>query len=137
MPLSKRSLTNLAGCHPLLTDLLTAVNEIVPCEVVCGWRNEADQNAAFAAGTSDRQWPNGRHNNTLPDGMPYSMAADVCPLPINWDNTNAFYFFAGIVIAQAKEIGINIIWGGNWANDNLIVHQKGLNDLDHFEIKGE
>jgi peptidoglycan L-alanyl-D-glutamate endopeptidase CwlK len=136
MPLSIRSLTNLAGCHPDLLRLISAVNEIVPCEVICGFRGEVAQNQAFAEGKSDKKWPDGKHNKTLPSGEPYSDAADVVPLPINWDDKVKFYHFAGVVRAVSALKGIPIRWGGDWDSD-FDLHDQNLYDLPHFERIGE
>ena len=38
-------------------------------------------------------------------------AVDLAPFPIDWNNTKQFYYFAGMVLAVAKDMGIKIRWG--------------------------
>ena len=53
-------------------------------------------------------------------------AVDVAPYPIDWSDTNRFDILAEHIKKKAKEIGINIQWGGDW---------KTLIDKPHYEIK--
>ena len=127
MNFSKRSLAELATVHHDLRALFTAVNEHRPCTILQGHRNEADQNAAFASGKSKLRWPNGKHNS-LP-----SLAVDAAPDPVDWSNWQAFYEFAGYVLATADAMGLNIRWGGNW-NGGPVPRGQPFTDLPHFEL---
>ena len=137
---SKTSHARLATCHEELIIIFDAVLQIHDCTILCGHRNKADQNAAFASGASQKQWPDGNHNK-LP-----SMAVDAQPyIPdIKLDGNNArhlkyFYCFAGIVIATATmlynygEIKHLLRWGGDWDSDRNMDDQN-FNDLYHFEL---
>lgn len=107
-PLSARSRKNLATCHPLLRDLFEAVHERFPLEVICGHRNRTDQLKAFKAGASKLQWPNSKHN-------PWpSLAADVCPIPIDWTNIGAFEDLALVVKEVAQDLKITVRHGADW-----------------------
>lgn len=86
--------------------------------VLCGHRGQADQDAAFAAGTSKLKWPRGKHNK-----MP-SLAVDVAPEPIDWNNVAAFEKLAKHMLEIAAEEGVDIVWGGAWK----------MRDLVHFEL---
>lgn len=116
--LSARSRRELATCHEDLRRLFKAVNEEIPLEVICGHRGKAAQNQAYAEGRSKFAWPNSRHNS-LP-----SEAVDVCPLPIDWNDTAAFKRLAEVVKTTALKLGIEITWGGDWR----------MRDLVHFEL---
>lgn len=122
-----RSNVNLESCHDDLIKLFNKVVSGFDCSVICGYRNEADQNKAFNEKRSKVKFPNGKHN-TLP-----SRAVDVVPYPIDWNDTKRFYFFGGYVIATAKSMGIKIRWGGDWDGDTLVGDQS-FNDLPHFEL---
>ncbi len=87
--------------------------------VICGHRDEAAQDAAYAAKTSKLKWPNSRHNS-LPSG-----AVDLAPLPLKWNDKKSFVAMAKIVKAAAEKLGIEIEWGGDWAQ---------FADLDHFQL---
>ena len=51
------------------------------------------------------QYPNSKHNK-LP-----SKAVDVAPYPIDWNDPDRFYHFAGYVRGIAEGMGIKIRWG--------------------------
>lgn len=121
------SVSRLATCHPELVRLFKWVDLEYPCLVLEGHRGEAAQNAAFDGGKSQLRWPNGKHNS-LP-----SLAVDVCPLPVEWDNLKAFYHFGGYVRGVARSIGIRVRWGGDWDGD-LDFKDQSFNDLVHFEL---
>jgi hypothetical protein len=53
------------------------------------------------------------------------MAIDVVPYPVDWDNINAFYEFAGRVKQKADELGIKVRWGGDF---------DGFFDGPHWEL---
>src|SRR5258706_8300210 len=80
--------------------------------VLVGHRGEAEQNAAFAAGHSEKKWPFGNHN-ALP-----SRAGDLAPRnarhKINWDDAGEFILLAGVIFAAAALEGARIRWGGDW-----------------------
>lgn len=116
---SKLSKDRLASCHPDLQTLFNHVINHVDCSVLCGHRNKFDQDAAVAGGKSKARWPNSKHN-----AKP-SLAVDVVPYPVDWDNINAFYEFAGRVKQKADELGIKVRWGGDF---------DGFFDGPHWEL---
>lgn len=99
--------------------------------VLCGYRNEEDQNRAFANGNSKVKYPNSMHN-TVP-----AMAVDIAPHPYRNIPTAkvmaSYYFMAGLFIATANRLGYNVRWGGDWDGDFDIFDQK-YDDLAHFEL---
>ena len=122
-----RSRKNLATCHEDLQDLFNEVIKHVDCSVICGHRNKQEQNEAFEKKRTKVKYPNGRHN-----AKP-SMAADVVPYPIDWDDRERFHLFAGFVLGIAQSMEINIRWGGDW-NKNFEVDDNNFDDFPHFEI---
>jgi len=122
-----RSRKNLATCHEDLQDLFNEVIKHVDCSVICGHRNKQEQNKAFEEKRTKVKYPNGRHN-AIP-----SMAADVVPYPIDWDDRERFHLFAGFVLGIAQSMEINIRWGGDW-NKNFEVDDNNFDDFPHFEM---
>lgn len=116
----RRSNLNLCTCHPKLQQLFREVIKHYDCSILCGHRGEDEQNKAFYDGNSKVQYPDSKHNS-LP-----SMAVDVAPYPIDWQNVERFYHFAGYVQCIADQLGIEIEWGGNWTN---------LKDCPHWQLK--
>ena len=122
-----RSKKRLDTCHPDLIRLFEKVVEGFDNSILCGHRNEFDQNKAFDEKRSKLKFPKGKHN-TIP-----SLAIDVAPYPIDWNDIKRFYFFGGYVKGVAKSMGIKIRWGGDWDSDTL-VRDQSFNDLPHFEL---
>lgn len=125
----EKSLKHLNTCDEQLQTLFKEVIKTYDCAVICGHRNQKDQDAAFEFGTSKLKWPDSQHNK-LP-----SRAVDVAPYPINWADKNRFYHFAGYVLATANRLGIKIRWGGDWDMNNLFTEK--FVDLPHFELVEE
>lgn len=124
---SKRSKEELSTCHPKLSKLFYKVVEGFDCSVLQGHRNKEAQDEAFRTGNSDKEWPDSTHNKIPSEGV------DVAPYPINWDDRERFYFFAGYVKGIAASMGIKIRGGWDWDGDTDL-HDQTLYDLPHYEI---
>jgi peptidoglycan L-alanyl-D-glutamate endopeptidase CwlK len=123
---SKKSLEKLNQCHP---DLITLMNEVIKTTditVITGHRGKEAQDKAYREGKSKVLWPNGKHNQTP------SLAVDIAPYPVDWNDINRFKILGAFVLDLAKflkthgVIAHEIEWGGNW---------KKFKDWGHFEIK--
>jgi peptidoglycan L-alanyl-D-glutamate endopeptidase CwlK len=123
----KRSRKSLDSADPKLRQLFDEVVKTFDCSVLCGFRNEEEQEEAYHSGKSKVQWPNSKHN-TFP-----SMAVDVAPWPIDWRDERRFDYFAGYVQAVADRLGIKIRWGGNFNGNGSLKDDNWL-DRDHFEL---
>jgi peptidoglycan L-alanyl-D-glutamate endopeptidase CwlK len=124
----KRSIGRLQTCDQKLQELFYEVVKHFDCSVIEGHRGEERQNKAHAEGKSKLKYPNGKHNQTP------SIAVDVAPYPIDWSDRDRFHYFGGFVLGVAKEMGMNIRWGGDWNQDTQTKDNK-FDDLVHFEIK--
>lgn len=124
---SKVSEEKLATCHPDLQRLFHEVIKQYDCIILCGHRNEIDQNKAFEKGASKLKWPNSKHNSTP------SLAVDAAPFPLDWQDSSRFYHFIGFVFATANFLNIKIRSGADW-NGNLKFSDEKLLDLPHFEL---
>jgi len=125
---SKRSQSRLETAHPLLQDLFNEVIKHADCTILEGHRDKARQNMLYRQCKSKAQYPDSRHN-ALP-----SLAVDVAPYPIDWEDLRRFYYFGGIVKGVAFVLDIPLRWGGDWDGD-LQVKDQNFNDLPHFELK--
>lgn len=125
--LSRASIEKLKTCHPKLQDIVFDVANDIDLTVICGVRSEAEQNKAFLEGRSKTQYPNSKHNK-LP-----SLAVDIAPYPIDWNDLRRFYLLGGYVLATAKRLGIKVRWGGDW-NGNLDIKDQNFHDLPHIEL---
>lgn len=125
----QKSVELLSQCDRRLYDIASDAIKIMDFTVITGHRNQAEQDADFAAGRSKLRWPDGKHNATP------SLAMDLCPYRngLQWNDKEAFYLLAGIVLAIAALRGIKIRWGGDWDSD-FDLHDQSFMDLGHFEI---
>lgn len=117
---SRSSEERLASCHPDLQRVARAAIKLVDFSVLCGFRGKELQDEAYKDGRSKEPWPNSRHNKQPSDAM------DLAPYPIDWANREAFAYLAGIVIATAAAMGIEMEWGG---------HFETIVDMPHFQLK--
>ena len=124
---SNRSLSNLTTCDARLQRLFKRIVGDFDCTILEGHRDKDRQNQMVEEGKSQVRWPGGKHN-TLP-----SLAIDVTPYPIVWDDRERQTLFAGFVLATAKTMGIDLRWGGDWDGDTE-VRDNRFDDLVHFEI---
>lgn len=116
---SKKSLEKLATVDRRLYDICSEAIKYTDFAVICGHRNEQDQNLAYETGTSKLQWPNSKHN-TSP-----SQAVDIVPYPIDWKDIERFKRLAIVMKKAASDLQIGISWGGDW---------KRFKDYPHWEL---
>jgi len=123
---SRRSLLQLESCHIVLQRLMKRVIERTDFSVICGFRNQQEQDKAYADGRSKLKWPHSKHN-TSP-----SLAVDVIPFPVDWDDIDRFKELAAVVkeewslMTETERLRYELVWGGDWAT---------FRDLPHWEIR--
>jgi peptidoglycan L-alanyl-D-glutamate endopeptidase CwlK len=122
------SLRQLATCDVRLQQLFQDVVLFWDCQVLEGKRSEAQQRINVANGVSKTL--DSKH--VYPLGMP-SLAVDVAPYPVKWNDLPRFYAFGGFVIGTARKMGVTLRWGGDWDSDRDFSDQR-FNDLPHFEL---
>ena len=128
MPASNQSsIDQLASCDKRLQQVFNEVIKSFDCKVIIGHRGQEAQEEAFRTGKSQKHWPDGNHN-----AMP-SKAADVIPVPIDWNDRERMTFFAGFVMGVAHNMNIKLRWGGDW-DQNTQVKDNSFDDLVHFEV---
>lgn len=125
--LGQTDAARLATCHERLRALVLYLAEHAPVRVLCGHRSKAEQAIAFATGKSKVQWPSSKHNREP------SMAVDILPAPVDWDDRERMTLYAGFVLGVAAQMGIDIRWGGDWDHD-MDVKDNRFDDLCHFEL---
>lgn len=130
MSLSAKSEEKLSTCCHTLANVVRAVSKMMNISVLCCHRCKEEQNMAYNSGHSKVKWPGSKHNLTI------SMAVDIVPVPVDWNNMKRFYYMAGLMMGIADERGIQLTWGGDWDRDCDFADNK-FNDLCHFEIKEE
>ena len=118
---SQESFSKLSTCHQDLQVLFYEVIKYFDCTILEGYRNEADQEAAFAKGTTKLHYPNGNHNKNP------SMAVDVTPYPVNFSDEKLSLWFGGYVMGIAQRLkdegkmSHSLRWGGSWEDRKSVV----------------
>lgn len=117
--LGKRSLRNLEGVHEDLVKVVKRAIEITVVDfmVIEGVRTKERQQVLYAAGATKTL--NSRHLT--------GHAVDIAPWvggSVRWD-WPLYYQLASAMKAAAAELGVSIVWGGDW---------KSFKDGPHFEL---
>ena len=115
----------LAQCDIDLVRLMNAVAQTRDIVIVQGARSLEEERTAIASGHSALRNPLDSKHVVDPEHRPLALAVDAAPLPLDWNDLAALQTLGLAVKAVAADLGIPLIWGGDW------VHLK---DLDHFEL---
>lgn len=118
--------------HCKLQMIMDKAIQVMDFTIVCGFRNEHDQEKAFAEGKSKLHWPDSNHNSNP------SFAVDIAPWDpsignIDWNSRDRFIYLAGIVKGIAQELNIEIRWGGDW-DDDTFMRDQTFHDMPHIEL---
>ncbi|MBS6009596.1 MAG: M15 family metallopeptidase [Haemophilus parahaemolyticus] len=123
--LSTASEEKLAGVHPDLVKVVRRALTLSPVDfkVIEGVRTLARQKELFAKKATKTM--NSRHLT--------GHAVDLVPLPLDWNNRQAFESVAKAMQQAAKQLGIAIRWGGDWNMNGSSTDEK-FYDGPHFEL---
>lgn len=124
---SERSEQRLLETDPDLQRVFREVIKLMDVIIVTGYRGRDEQNAMYAQGKSQRQYPDSKHNQKP------SKAIDVAPYPYDPEDRERFTYMAGIALGVAHGLGISLRWGGDWDQDGE-VKDNSFDDLFHFEL---
>ena len=125
---SRISKERLSTCHPDLQKLFNEVIKNFDCSIIEGHRSEEKQKKLLTQGLTKTL--KSKHLNNP------SLAVDVVPFPVKWEEEATFYYFAGYVKGIANQLGIKIRSGADW-NQNNNCNDQTFNDLVHFELCGK
>lgn len=132
---SKRSKKILKTCHPDLQLICNHSIKIYDFSIIGGYRSLETQKNLFAKGKSKL---NGINRRSKHQDTP-SIAVDIAPYPIDWQNLKRFYYLGGLMVAIANnlqkqgKLRHRLRWGGDWDRDGKFNDQI-FNDLTHFEL---
>ena len=132
---SNSSKAKLNTCHDYIYTVFMEAIKIYDCTILEGERGKTLQDLYFEQGKSEKQYPDGKHNNNP------SEAVDAVPYPIDWKDLDGMRHFAGVVIGIGYMISriydqfkdCRIRWGGDW-NQNRNLSDQNFFDLPHFEM---
>lgn len=130
--LGKVSMERLRTCDRRLQRIATEAIRITPIDftILEGYRTIPRQQALFRQGASKIDGINkvGKHNYSP------SLAMDIAPYPIDWQDLRRFYLLAGTILSVANSQGVALRWGGDW-NSNGNFDDQSFHDLPHFELR--
>lgn len=109
----------LLTCHPTLVRLADVAIREFDFSVVCGHRNEEDQERAFDGGFSKAHWGESDHN-FIP-----SRAFDAVPWPSQYSDRAMMIRLGHYMLGVAAALEIPLKWGGDF---------KSFADLPHFAL---
>jgi peptidoglycan LD-endopeptidase CwlK len=116
--------SRLAGCDDRLVQLFTRVGERRDVQIVQGPRTVEEEVAAIASHHSELKNPyNSLH--VVGPNRPLALAVDAGPWPLNWTDPASFIAFAVVVKSCALDLGISLVWGGDW---------QSFKDYSHYQL---
>lgn len=120
----KRSRKRLKGVDARLVNVLNELIKIMDVTVIEGLRSAERQEELLAQGATKVKYS--KHME--------GKAVDICPYPIDWDDRDRFHYMGGMIRGIAKQLNLNVRWGGDWDSDGE-VKDNNFDDLVHIEIK--
>ena len=115
----ENSAKRLLGAHPLLQKVMNKAREKVIFQILDSQRGRKAQEKAFKEGHSKAHFGQSAHNFSP------AVALDVTPLPLDWKDINSFKALSKVILATAKELNIDLEWGGDW---------KSFKDYPHYQL---
>jgi len=120
----KRSRKRLKGVDVRLVNVLNELIKIMDVTVIEGLRSAERQEELLKEGATKVKYS--KHME--------GKAVDICPYPIDWDDRDRFHYMGGMIRGIAKQLNLNVRWGGDWDSDGE-VKDNNFDDLVHIEIK--
>ena len=120
----KRSRERLRGVDVKLVNVLNELIKMMDVPIIEGLRSAERQEELLAKGATKVKYS--KHME--------GKAVDLAPYPIDWENRDGFYYMGGMIRGIAKQMGVNIRFGGDWNSDGD-TKDNSFDDLVHVEIK--
>jgi len=128
--------------HPDLVKIVSRALSygLMNMSVICVYRGKSEQNQAFIAEKSEKQFPDSIHNNIDEDG--FVCAIDVAPYvngKVCW-NRGQCCIMVGLCLAAGKELLASgevtheVRSGANWDMDGEFLTDQKLDDIVHLEL---
>lgn len=131
----QKSKDKLKTCHPDLQRVMEEAIKEYDFTVIYGQRSVEEQFELYKKGREfkDGQWVkvgatvtnlDGKTKKSMHNYSP-SLAVDIAPYPIDWNDLKRFKEMADVVKKAAEKLGVKIAWGGDW---------KSFKDYPHVEL---
>lgn len=142
--LSKASIERISQCDVRLQRVFNKVIQEFDFTVTCGHRTQGEQLQLFKQGRTltNGEWIKTGKTVTNIDGYKKkgkhnyfpSLAIDVVPYPVDWNDLDRFKELHKVVMRVASEEGVELVWGADWDSDGDIA-EHSLQDYPHYELK--
>jgi len=130
----QRSESNLVNVHPSLIQVCRFVIETYNFTVLCGYRGETEQNAAYPKYTKVR-YPDSKHNRQPSEAVDLIPYDPIKKSIVPWDAYEEMAMLAGHMLMAAYAFDIRIRWGHDWNHNGILWDEAGkLADRPHFEL---
>ena len=120
----KRSKERLRGIDARLVSVLNELVKIMDVTIIEGLRSEQRQEKLLKEGSTKTKFS--KHIT--------GKAVDLAPYPIDWEDRDRFHYMGGMIRGIAKQLNINVRWGGDWDSDGETKDNR-FDDLVHVEIR--
>ena len=120
----KRSRERLKGVDAKLVNVLNELIKMMDVTVIEGLRSAERQKELLTKGATKVKYS--KHME--------GKAVDIAPYPIDWENRDGFYYMGGMVRGIAKQLNIDIRFGGDWDSDGD-TKNNNFDDLVHIELR--
>ena len=120
----KRSKERLRGVDTRLINVLNELIKIMDVTIIEGLRSKQRQEILLKEGKTKTKFS--KHIE--------GKAVDLAPYPIDWEDRDRFHYMGGMIRGIAKQLNINVRWGGDWDSDGETKDNR-FDDLVHVEIR--
>tara|TARA_Y100000592_G_C5360184_1_gene263268 strand:- start:68 stop:448 length:381 start_codon:yes stop_codon:yes gene_type:complete len=120
----KRSKKRLKGVDTRLINVLNELIKIMDVTIIEGLRSKQRQEILLKEGKTKTKFS--KHIE--------GKAVDLAPYPIDWKDRDRFHYMGGMIRGIAKQLNINVRWGGDWDSDGETKDNR-FDDLVHVEIR--
>ena len=120
----KRSKERLRGVDTRLVNVLNELIKIMDVTIIEGLRSKQRQEILLKEGKTKTKFS--KHIE--------GKAVDIAPYPIDWEDRDRFHYMGGMIRGIAKQLNINVRWGGDWDSDGETKDNR-FDDLVHVEIR--
>ena len=120
----KRSKERLRGVDTRLVNVLNELIKIMDVTIIEGLRSKQRQEILLKEGKTKTKFS--KHIE--------GKAVDLAPYPIDWEDRDRFHYMGGMIRGIAKQLNINVRWGGDWDSDGETKDNR-FDDLVHVEIR--
>ena len=120
----KRSKERLKGVDTRLVNVLNELIKIMDVTIIEGLRSKQRQEILLKEGKTKTKFS--KHIE--------GKAVDLAPYPVDWEDRDRFHYMGGMIRGIAKQLNINVRWGGDWDSDGETKDNR-FDDLVHVEIR--